>query len=383
MPVLALSLHAGFACRRSGACCTAGWPIPVEPATAAAIRAAMPDAVGALQPAGMLPDGSAAVIAPRSDGACPFFVREAGSRCAVQGCLGHDGLPASCRHFPRVSLIEADAVRVTLSHFCPTAASMLFAETDAAPAIVGDAAGIADRREHSGFDAQSTIPPLLRPGVAMDEASCRHWESFLLRTLGGPSRAAIEDSLGDVLTAAEQLRDWRPEQGALASRADELLTGRRTEACAARRMSLESARRLFTLASDAVPAGLAAPAAPAGADEADDRWVRPRWAQVRRVLGRYLAARSFGAWSAYLGEGIRTQAAMLAVALAAARLEAVRQTARARRPLDDGLLLEAIRAADLLLHHLSDTRALVRSLAWVERGSLAAILTRLGLQEAR
>jgi hypothetical protein len=74
---------------------------------------------------------------------------------------------------------------------------------------------------------------------------------------------------------------------------------------------------------------------------------------------------------------------MLAVALAAVRVEAVRQAARARRPLDDEMLLGAIRSADLLLHHLSDARALVRSLARVERGPIEACLAVMGLEEAR
>src|SRR5262245_18687256 len=30
MPIYALSIHAGYACQRSGACCKAGWSIPVE-----------------------------------------------------------------------------------------------------------------------------------------------------------------------------------------------------------------------------------------------------------------------------------------------------------------------------------------------------------------
>jgi hypothetical protein len=74
---------------------------------------------------------------------------------------------------------------------------------------------------------------------------------------------------------------------------------------------------------------------------------------------------------------------VLAVALAAVRIEAVRQAALARRPIDDGMLLGAIRQADLLLHHLSDARALVRSLAGVEGGPIEACLAVMGLEEAR
>jgi len=73
---------------------------------------------------------------------------------------------------------------------------------------------------------------------------------------------------------------------------------------------------------------------------------------------------------------------MLAVALAAVRIEAVRETARALRPLDPALLHAAIRSADLLLHHLSDAHGLVRSLAGVERGPASAFLDAIGIEAA-
>ena len=152
-------------------------------------------------------------------------------------------------------------------------------------------------------------------------------------------------------------------------------------------MSLASAVRLFRLAADSVPPGLAAPEMPEGAERADTAWVRPRWEHEAQPfagpIGRYLAARSFAAWSAYLGEGLRTQSAMLAVALAAVRTEAVRETSRAQRMLDDTLLHAAIRSADLLLHHLSDTASLVRSLAPAEQGPLSSSLALMGLKDAR
>ena len=387
MPVLALNLHAGFACRYSGACCTAGWPIPVEPDAAAALAADMPGAGGLLVSSGRMPDGAAAVIAPLAGGACPFFLPAESRLCAIQVRLGHEALPLSCRQFPRVALLEADAVRVTLSHFCPTAAWMLFAGAPEPPSVVLDAAGIAGRCEHSGFDARTTIPPLLRPGVAMDVETCRLWETHLLRIFGSPAGQTPEDALARVAIAADTIRGWQVQQGSLASHAAGILA----DGCVTPRgrwtMSLASAVRLFRLAADSVPPGLAAPEVPDAAQRADTAWVRPRWEDEEQPfagpIGRYLAARSFGAWSAYLGEGLRTQSAMLAVALAAVRTEAVRETSRAQRMLDDTLLHAAIRSADLLLHHLSDTAALVRSLAPVEHGPLSSSLALMGLNDAR
>jgi hypothetical protein len=147
-------------------------------------------------------------------------------------------------------------------------------------------------------------------------------------------------------------------------------------------MTLPGASRLFVLAAASVQPGLVRPELPDGAEAGDPVWVKPRWADHAAPIRRYLAARAFGAWSAYLGEGLRTQVAMLAVALAAVRIEAVRETARALRPLDAALLHAAIRSADLLLHHLSDAPGLVRSLADVERGPASAFLDAIGLEAA-
>ena len=355
----------------------------MEAAVADAIRArgVLPGA--ALSTAGQLPEGAAAVLEPLPGGACPAFDRNGGSLCSIQRELGHEHLPASCRHFPRVALLEADATRVTLSHFCPTAAWMLFAPDAGKLAIVHDAAGIADRREHDGFDARQTIPPLLRPGVAMDAETCRLWEQHVIGALDSAGRAP-EETLAGLAFTTDEIRNWTAGQGALESHARTALAAAAEPRGPGGRwqMTLPSASRLFSLAAASVPPGLAPPGAPDDAEAADIGWVKPRWTVFSRPLGRYLAARSFAAWSAYLGEGLRTQVAMLAVALAAVRIEAVRETARASRPLDPALLHAAIRSADLLLHHLSDAHGLVRSLAGVERGPASAFLDAIGIEAA-
>ena len=77
-----------------------------------------------------------------ADDACVFHVPRqstprrprAARHCAVHATLGHDALPASCQHFPRVCLVDARGVRVALSHFCPTAAAMLV--DDARPVTI-------------------------------------------------------------------------------------------------------------------------------------------------------------------------------------------------------------------------------------------------------
>ena len=381
-PVLALNLHAGFECRHSGACCTAGWPIAVEAAVADAIRACGILPGPALSTAGQLPAGAAAVLEPLPGGACPAFDRS-GGLCSIQRKLGHEHLPASCRHFPRVALLEADATRVTLSHFCPTAAWMLFAPDARRLAIVHDAAGIADRREHDGFDARQTIPPFLRPGVAMDAETCRLWEQHVIDALDLAGQAP-EETLAGLAFMTDEIRNWTAGQGPLESHARTALAAAAAPRWPGGRwhMTLPGASRLFALAAASVPPGLARPDLPDGAEAGERVWVKPRWAAHAGPIRRYLAARAFGAWSAYLGEGLRTQVAMLAVALAAVRIEAVRETARASRPLDPALLHAAIRSADLLLHHLSDAPGLVKSLAGVERGPASAFLDAIGIEAA-
>ena len=374
MPVLALNLHAGFECRHSGACCTAGWPIPVEPGVFPGL---------ALSAAGPLPDGTAAILEPLPGGACPAFDRTGGNLCTIQARLGHRALPASCRHFPRVALLEPDAVRVTLSHFCPTAAWMLFSRDTGGLAVVHDAAGIADRGEHDGFDARQTIPPFLRPGVVMDTGTCRLWELYMLGVLDSADMTP-EHALARAALTADRIRNWAPGPESLDTHCHNALMAVETPQRNGVRwgMTFASACRLFQLAAASVPPGLSRPLVPDGAETADQAWVRPRWAALSRPIGRYLAARFFAAWCAYLGEGLRTQVAMLAIALAAVRIEAVREAARAARPLNERLLHGAIRSADLLLHHLSDVPALVKSLAGVEQGPAPAFLAAIGLEAA-
>lgn len=67
-------------------------------------------------------------------------------------------------------------------------------------------------------------------------------------------------------------------------------------------------------------------------------------------------------WVAYQGRGLRSVLASLAAALDVVRVEAVLHAARAARPLDRVLLVEALRAADLLLVHVASRDALAR--AW-------------------
>ena len=102
-----LSTHLDYACRHSGACCTARWPIPIEPDRAAAVSRAI--ASGRLNAplewfriAPGSPGDVSGVLAQQPSGACVFHrggsYADAGAPVAG-GCAIHEWRPRSCEHF--------------------------------------------------------------------------------------------------------------------------------------------------------------------------------------------------------------------------------------------------------------------------------------------
>ncbi len=91
------------------------------------------------------------------------------------------------------------------------------------------------------------------------------------------------------------------------------------------------------------------------------------WPLFAVPVRRWLAAKAFGSWLAFQGDGLRTTVLGLRVALAVLRAEALRGCADIERALDEDLLRGAIRRADLLLLHLADPEALARRLSRCER----------------
>ncbi len=302
--------------------------------------------------------------------------------------LGLEALPPACRDFPRVVTLTPLGVSITLSHFCPTAASLLFAPViprdSGLPGPEGSAVRIVENPPafpsswpYEGLDARDALPPLLRPGVLMDWPSLERWERFAVAVLGDEGRSP-EAALDLLTTAAEEARRWTPDDGPFGSSSsvschpEGLRVGRvprdpqaPADPSGRRRSRTRSGwpeggmaprRRLR-------PASRAAPPAPEGLDEADDRWVAPSWPTLARPVRRWLAAKAFASWLALQGEGLRTTALGLRVALGVLRAEAARGCAEAGRALDADLLKEAIRRADLLLVHLADPEALARRLS--------------------
>lgn len=300
MRYLWLNFHLGYACRDSGACCSSGWPIPVERDRVIPIRAlaARPDASW-LVPAAGGPDEVAGMLAMGDHGHCVFH----GAGCAVYAAR-----PASCVHFPYVCLIDVRGVRVTLSHYCPTAASMLF-EDQGPVAIVEGPPPVPGIDIPEGLDARESLPPLASENRLMTFEAFSEWE--------------------------------RAEAGRVAG----------SDAAPPSAKLFEQARR-------AVPAPWSWPPAPVDLDAQWVARVAPGWPQFAAVIQRYRAAKIFASWAAYQGDGPVAVVRVADTAIAVLKVEAVRQCLQAGRSLDAGLLTQAIRQADLLLVHYADSRVL-------------------------
>jgi hypothetical protein len=197
MAVFCLSVHARYACAHRGACCTAGWPIPVEPRVVAGLAA---------NGIRVTP-----VLETDSQGTCTFFERES-HLCAIHRQAGPELLPSACRHFPRVVLDDPRGTFVTLSHFCPTAADMLL--TAGPIHIVEAPASLVGPGPLEGLDARNVLPPLLRPGMLMDHAGYAAWERLAIALLDRRDLSP-EQAVAAIAESATLTYDWSPGFGSL------------------------------------------------------------------------------------------------------------------------------------------------------------------------
>jgi hypothetical protein len=331
----------------------------VDPAEQAALRGAA--AVGRLPHAASLTDtrGDQAVLRSAANGACGAFEPAAEGRpalCAIHRALGHDALPSACRHFPRVCLLDARGASITLSHFCPTAASLLF--EGGSFGVVDAPPGFSRTEEHEGLDARDALPPLLAPGMLMNHDEYAAWEASALAVLAD-ERLSPERALQALARRVEACRTWTPPAGSLA---DRLVSSDADEVTDQDDANVESASsRCVTRFAEVlacVPEGLHHAGVPEAFGEIDRSLVQAEWPAFGQPLRRYLAARLHASWVPYQGRGLRTVVRSLAAALAVVRVETARQCAAAGRPLDGASLLEAFRMADLLLVHEADAQTL-------------------------
>lgn len=342
MAVFALSVHAQYACRHSGACCTAGWNIPVEPRLRRLLGARL--------------------LVPDAHGRCVHF-DPSSHLCRVHRDFGEARLPHACRQFPRRTLLDDRGVFVSLSHYCPTAATALVDHVGPL-AIVANPPAFPSGWNYEGLDARGAWPPLVRPSVLFDLDGYSRWEAFLVACCadeGSPVRATAR-----MAAAAEHLRAWMPANGTLS---DHL-------AAATAQPADESAVpafyrdywdvRSYARVCALVPDGLHRPDASESVRDSLARFVEPAWNDHAPVVNRYLAARGFASWCAYQARGVRTAIAELMVSEMVLRVEAAKACAAVGHPLDRTRLIAAVRAADLLLVHLVDRGAFMRWVGAVE-----------------
>jgi Fe-S-cluster containining protein len=354
--VFALSIHADYKCHNSGACCSAGWDVPVEvpiyhslqEALAAGLVRTSPEA-GERHPFIVepdLPEDVGAMFEVTDEGRCVFFDRR-DHLCIVHRDLGEEALAATCRHFPRIALRDRRGISITLSHFCPTAASMLFRDV---PVRVVEHPVAFPPDDYEGLVVEEdAFPPLLTPSMLMDLEGYGAWERHMVAAFADTERPP-ETALATLMRDARLLGRWTPGGQTLAE-AVAALPGAPVDADTPVTLDISLTRHREVVA--AMPADLQPESDETDLEDAYQGYVRASWPDFRAPLNRYLAAKAFACWSAYQGRGTRTIVRGLEAALAVVRVEVSRECRNAGHALDPALLLQAFRSADFALNHLA------------------------------
>lgn len=319
-------------------------------------------------------DGDACVFhLPRDGRAVP--AAPGTHHCAVHAAMGHEALPASCRHFPRVCLIDDRGVRVSLSHYCPTAATMLFQHQGPLEIVSGPPA-LSGLTMPEGLDVRHGLPPRLTQSVLMDLEAVTAWERVVVGTLAGPDAPAgtPAEALARLRAYAERLVQWSPGETSLTMLIDGLRASDATLAGGGGTIAsaepgsdggpyrLERQRRAMRVVTQACREPWTWPATPANVDALDRAFVAPQWPAAGPVVRRYLAAKAFGAWATYQADAARGLVRWLQLSHDVLRVEAARACGDANRALDGDLLFIAVRQADLLLAHYADSLLVAQAL---------------------
>ena len=285
------------------------------------------------------------------DGTCGFRHEE---RCSLQVAGGERMLPTACRHFPRVYRREPNGDRLTLSHYCPTAAALLF---DASPiTIVSAEPPLALETSTEGLDVREALPPLLRPGMLMDGSGYAAWEELVVASFA--NAASVDEAFARVTAATERIRRWHPNDGPLEATVHNGFTG-----------------RTFPVDGDRLSQGFQVLAAVTGQHPL---LVTPRnfssaWRTARGTsadvldgpLRRYLAACTFANWVAYRGQGLRSVLEWVCACFDVFRLQVTRAIERDGRLTRENVT-RAFRDSDYLVVHTVDSLAFGRAIATVE-----------------
>ena len=370
-PVYALSIHADYRCPHSGVCCSSDWDVPVELPVYENLDAAL--AAKSLRPAADsadgapvliveedLPDEAAAMVARTLGGDCVFYDRGSGL-CVVHRDLGDPLLPSTCRHFPRLAVHDRRGTFISLTHYCPTAAAMLFRD-DVAIEIV-EAPPAFPPADYEGLEVEPDAwPPLLRPRMLMDDESYAAWEWHMVSRCAHDAMTP-ESVVATLQRDARMLRGYTPGAGvlldAVAALPEESVT-------ALPHAGLGPSLVSFAEVMRAVPGDMKPEPDEQRLTDVYVDAVAPEWTRWDAPLKRYLAAKAFASWTAYQGRGLLTIVRGLEAALALVRVEAARQCRDQGRSLDADLLKEAFRQADFALNHLAVGEDLAEAWSQVE-----------------
>jgi hypothetical protein len=357
MSIYALSIHADYKCQKSGVCCTSDWDVPVEVPLYRTLTDAV--ATGQLSRAAAdehgyptfivepdLPDDAAAMVGRTSAGNCVFFHSNSGL-CVIHRDLGESQLPATCRHFPRLAVRDWRGTFISLTHYCPTAAGMLFREDVPLEIVESPAAFPPAAYEGLTVDPEAW-PPLLKPERLMDLEGYSAWERHMVARCALP--LSPESVIGTLARDARVLRAFQPGNGSLAA-AVAALPAETVDTPG--EISLDASLLLHAEIMQAVPDDVRPEADTDGLQEAFERLVVPEWEFRHAPLRHFLGAKAFANWTAYQGRGVLSIVRGLESALAFVRIEASRECRNAGRPLDAALLKQAFRGTDFVLNHLA------------------------------
>jgi Fe-S-cluster containining protein len=357
---LTLDIHARYLCRHAGACCE-NWAVPAEPRVVAIVETRQLRRKGYT---GTLFLSNAAghegvTVARDRNNDCVFFDRHAGRLCVIHRDAGIEALPAACRHFPRKVLHDARGTLISLSHFCPTAAALLFTAGRLEAVDVGPPLQLPPPFE--GLDATDTMPPLVRPGLLCDAAGYGAWEEMGVATLARTD-LTWEEALDLIAAATEVVRRWPSRSIPLA----ELVHGA-FAAAKVRDGADEGAQTRAIENVAALAAERAADMTPISRFE--DQWRRNVGDSATlfdRPMKNYLAARLFAKWIAYQGRGLRSIVEWLRTCAAVVRHALLERAARSGLMPVESDFVEAVRTADLLLLHVLDSAAFAAHVAPME-----------------
>lgn len=290
------------------------------------------------------PSGCQSAFRHTASGAC-WFRDPDRHDCAIHREFGEDALASACRQFPRIVVLEPHQISVSLSHYCPTAAGLLFEDVPGFT-LVDRPTAFRENWPFEGLDARTAYSPLLRPGVLLGFDGLRSLESEALTVFSVPG---VQEGLARFGSAIERIRGWTPASGPVpelvitAFQESSLTTVRITEPEDPRSVLVRS-----------IPPGSSIPDLPEFSPSK-----QALSAAVDLALRRYLAARLIAGWIVFQGEDLATVGAYLRLCLATVLLfEGARDPAEPER----ARWLEAVRSADLWLLHYCDPERVAKNL---------------------